>query len=80
MKINFDNFQMKKWVSETVRAPKADEKNGVICLVFMSTFWVMLLKLSKIVSFLHFFVDFSNKSKTVIAVYVYAFESSRSLF
>ena len=80
MKINFDNFQMKKWVSETVRAQKADEKNGVICLVFMSTFWVMLLKLSKIVSFLHFFVDFSNKSKTVIAVYVYAFESSRSLF
>ena len=80
MKINFDNFQIEKWVSETVRAWKADEKNEVICLVFMSPFWVMVLKISKIVSFLHFFVDFSNKSKTVIAVYVYAFESSRSLF
>ena len=36
----------------------------------------MVLKLSKIVSFLHFFADVSNKSKAVIAVYVYAFESS----
>ena len=37
----------------------------------------MTLKLSKIVSFLHFFANVSNKSKAVIAVYVYAFESSR---
>ena len=36
----------------------------------------MVLKLSKIVSFLHSFADVSNKAKTVIAVYVYAFESS----
>ena len=28
-------------------------------------------------SFLHFFADVRNKSKVVIAVYVYAFESSR---
>ena len=33
-------------------------------------------KLSKIVSFFHFLADVSNKSKTAIAVYVYAFESS----
>ena len=37
----------------------------------------MVLKLSKIVSFFHFFVDVSNKSKAVIAVYIFAFESSR---
>ena len=37
----------------------------------------MLLKLSKIVSVLHFFADASNKSKAIIVVYVYAFESSR---
>ena len=37
----------------------------------------MILKLSKIVSFSHFFADDSNKSKAVIAVYVYSFESSR---
>ena len=80
MKLNFDNFQMEKWVSETVRAQKSDEKNGVICQVFMCPFWVMALKLSKIVAFLHFFADLSKKSKTVIAVYVYALEISRSLF
>ena len=43
----------------------------------MSLSCVMLLKLSKIVSFLHFFADVSNKSKAIISVYVYAFESSR---
>ena len=37
----------------------------------------MVLKLSKIVSFLHFFADISKKSKTVIAIYVYASGSSR---
>ena len=37
----------------------------------------MVLKLSKIVSFLQFFADISKKAKTVIAIYVYASESSR---
>ena len=37
----------------------------------------MVLKLSKIVSFLHFFVDVSSISKAVIDVYAYAFEGSR---
>ena len=37
----------------------------------------MVLKLSKIVSFLQFFVDISKKSKAVIAIYVYAYEKSR---
>ena len=37
----------------------------------------MVLKLSKIVSFLQFFADISKKSKAVIAIYVYASESSR---
>ena len=37
MKMNFDNFQIQKWISQTVTAQKADEKNGVICAVsFMS--------------------------------------------
>ena len=36
----------------------------------------MVLKLSKIVSFLQFFADITKKSKTVISVYVYACESS----
>ena len=37
----------------------------------------MVLKLSKIAFFLHFFADASNISKAVIAVYVYTIESSR---
>ena len=36
----------------------------------------MVLKLSKVVSFLHFFAAVSNKSKAVMVVYVYAFERS----
>ena len=42
----------------------------------MSPSWVMVLKLSKIVSFLNFFADVSNKYQAVIAVSVNAFESS----
>ena len=37
----------------------------------------MVLKLSKIVSFLQFFADISKKSRAVKAIYVYASESSR---
>ena len=38
---------------------------------------VVVLKLSKIVFFLQFFTDVGKKSKVVIAIYVYASESSR---
>ena len=57
-------------------AQKADEKNGVINLVFISLSWLMVLKLSKIVPFLQFFADISKKSKAVIAIYVYESEGS----
>ena len=43
----------------------------------MSLFWVMVLKLSKIVYFLQDFADINKKSKAVLAIYVYASESSR---
>ena len=43
----------------------------------MSPSGVMVLKLSKIVSFWQFLADVSKKSKAVIALYVYASESSR---
>ena len=49
MKMNLDNFQIQKWISQTVRAQKVDEKNGVICLVLFFPSWVMVLKLPKIV-------------------------------
>ena len=70
------NFKCKKIGFLTVRARKADEKNGVMNLVFILPSWFMVLKLSKIVSFLQFFVDIRKKSKAVIAIYVYASESS----
>ena len=44
MKMNFDNFQLQKWISQKVRAQKVDEKNGVICLV--SIFFPELLYLN----------------------------------
>ena len=36
----------------------------------------MVLKLSKIVSCLHFFADISKSYKAVVAIYIYASESS----
>ena len=52
-------------------------KNRVISLVFRSLPSVMVLKLSKIMSFLQYFAYVSKKSKAVIAICVYASESSR---
>ena len=42
----------------------------------MSPFWAMNLNLSKMVPFLQYFADVSEKFKTVVAIYVYASESS----
>ena len=43
----------------------------------MSSSWVMVLKMSKILSFLYFFPDVSKKPKAVIQIYVYESEHSR---
>ena len=61
---------------QTVRAERVDEKNGIICLIFMFSSRVMVLKLSKNVAFLQFCADLRKKSKYVKAVYIY--ESERS--
>ena len=74
--MNFEYFQIQKWILQTVRSEKVDEKNGVICLVSMFPSWVMVLKLSKKVHFLQFCADLSKKSKSVKAIYIYASESS----
>ena len=70
-------FKCKNEVPKQFRARRADEKNGVISVVFISPFGFMVLKLSKIVSFSQFFADISEKSKAVTTIYVYAFKSSR---
>ena len=74
MKTNFDIFQIQKWISQTVRAQKVDEKNGVICLVSFFPSWVMVLKLPKIVHFLQICADLSKKSKSTKAIYLYPSE------
>ena len=76
-KINFNYFQIQKWMLQTVRVEQVDEKNEVICLVSMSPSWVGVLKLPNKGHFLQFRADLSNKSKSGKGIYVYASESSR---
>ena len=86
MKMNFGNFQIQKWISQTVRAQKVDEKNGVICLISFFLSWFMVLKLPKIVHFLQIYADLSKKPKHIKAIYFYPFErphhalSEKSIF
>ena len=63
-------------MNNTVRLEKVDEKNAVIGLVSMFPSWVMALKLSKKVHFLQFCADLSKKSKSVKAIYIYAYEGT----
>ena len=46
MKMNFEYFQMQKWMLQTVRAKiiKIDKNNGAICLVFMFPLFLCLYK------------------------------------
>ena len=71
-KMNFDYFQMQKWMLQAARAGKLDEQNWVICLVSMFPSWIMVLKLSKNVHFLQFCADISKKPKSVKATDIYA--------
>ena len=77
MKTNLKYFQMQKWILQTVRSEKVDEKNGVTCLVFVFSSWVMVLKLSEKVHFLKFCADLTEKCKSIRAIYIYASERSR---
>ena len=74
---NFMYFQIQKWMFQTGRAKKEDGKNGIICVVFMSPFWVMILKLSKKVHFFNFVLTSAKKPKYIKAIYIYASERSR---
>ena len=74
--MNFDYFQIKKWMLQTVRVEKVDEKNWVVCLVSMFPSWVMVCKLSRKVHFLQFCADLSKNYKSAEAIYTYASESS----
>ena len=64
MQMNFDNFQMQKWVC----LKGSQSRWGVICLIFMSLSRFIFIRLTKTVSFLHFFADVCKTSKAVIAI------------
>ena len=71
--MSFDNSQIQKWISQTVRAQK-DEKNGVIFLICFFPSWVMVCKLPKIVHLLQICADLSKKSKSIKVIYFYSSE------
>ena len=62
---------------QTVRSQKADEKNGVICLVSIFACWFMVLQLFRKAHFLQFCAGLSKKSKSIKETYIYTSETSR---
>ena len=71
LKMNLKYFQIQKWMLQADRAEKVDEKNGVICVVFMFPSWVMILELSKKVHFFQFCADLSKKSLSMLKQFTY---------
>ena len=51
---NFEGHQIQKQTFSTDRAQRADEKNGVICLVITFTPRVMVIRMLKMANFLYF--------------------------
>ena len=70
MKMNFEYFQIQKWILQTVRLEKVDEKNGVIFLVSMFPSWVMVLKLSKKSIFCNFVLT-SARNPSLLKKFTY---------
>ena len=73
--MNFDYFQIQKWMFQTVPAEIIDEKNGVICLSFKFRSCVMDIKLSKKMYSVQFTAEFSKKPESVKAIYINVSES-----
>ena len=68
---NFEYFQIQKWILETLRSEKVDEKNRFICLVSMFPSWLMVLKLSKKVCFFFNFVLTSARNLSLLKQFTY---------
>ena len=72
MKMNFEYFQIQKWILQTASTEKVDEKNGVIYPVFMFPSWDVVHKLSKkLIFFFQFYADISKKSKQKKFTYIH---------
>ena len=77
MKMNFEYFQIQKRMLQTIRVEKVDEKNVIVCLFFVFPSWIMVLKLSTKVHFLHICAELSSIFKSVKAIYIHVSERSR---
>ena len=73
MKTNINYFQISKWMLQTVRAEKVDEKHGVMCSfhVFFLSYGLWIVQN---VHFLQFCADLSLKPKSVKTIYIYESE------
>ena len=69
MQLNFEVLEMQK-LNMTMDAAQIDGKNGVICLFIVFTSRVMVIKMSKIAHFMHFFLITSSKTITVWTHYL----------
>ena len=56
---------MEKWNISTDRVQRADEKNGIICLVIVFTPRVMIIEMSEMAYFFVFSSDDSKKPVTI---------------
>ena len=54
IKLNFEGHEIQKRNKPTNRAPRVNEKNGVIFLIIMFTPRVMVIKMFKMAHFLYF--------------------------
>ena len=68
--MNFEYFQIQKWMSQTIRAERVSRKNGIICLVSMFLSRVMVIKLSKKVHFCNFMLT-SPRNLNILKQFTY---------
>ena len=63
LKMNFDNFQVRKWISQSELQKQMKKWGHLSSSLFPS--WVMVLKFPKIVHLLQICADLSKKSKSI---------------
>ena len=79
MELNFEGLGMQKWNKSIDRSQRADEKNGLICLVIIFTTKVMVISISEIALFFVCSADDNKKLLTVWTKYLRAPERSYSI-
>ena len=65
IKINFEYFQIQKWMLQTVRVEKVDKKMFSHLFSLYVPFLSYGVKLSKKVNFLQFCADLNKRSKSI---------------